>query len=58
MEDFGKLFGTTKHSVSNWENAKNLPNVTRLKEIADYGDITIEELLYGDDNIETLLIFL
>lgn len=53
MEEFGKLFGTTKHSVSNWENAKNLPNVTRLKEIADYGDITIEELLYGDDNIET-----
>lgn len=39
---------TTKSgTVSNWETGKNLPNNERIKVIADLGNITVNELLYG-----------
>lgn len=52
MEEFGKQFNTSKNSVSNWENSRNLPNKARLKRIAEFADIPIEELLYGDGNFK------
>lgn len=47
MEDFGKLFLTSKGTVNNWEKGRNLPNKDNLKSIADLGGITVDELLYG-----------
>lgn len=44
--------GSTKiksGTVSNWETGKNLPNNERLSVIADLGEMTVDELLYGDD---------
>ena len=55
MEEFGKIFNTSKNSVSNWENARNLPNNARLLEIAEYSNITLEELLYGDPKVKITL---
>lgn len=55
MEEFGKLFDpiASKGVVSNWENNYNLPNNERLKRIAELGEITLNELLYGRiDEIE------
>lgn len=45
MEEFGKLMGASKGSVSQWESGKVIPNKTRLNKIAKYGDTTIENLL-------------
>lgn len=45
MEEFGKLMGASKGSVSQWESGKVIPNKTRLNKIAKYGDTTIEFLL-------------
>lgn len=39
---------TKSGTVSNWETGKNLPNNTRLKRISELGEISIDELLYGD----------
>ena len=48
LEEFGKLIdGATKSNVSKWEKGEVLPNRKRLKMIADYGGITVNELLYG-----------
>lgn len=33
--------------ISNWENGKQLPNKERMRKIAELGDITLNELLYG-----------
>ena len=33
--------------ISNWENGKQLPNKERTKKIAELGNITLNELLYG-----------
>lgn len=47
MEDFGKLFNTSKGTVNNWEKSRNNPNKENLKLIADLGNISVNELLYG-----------
>lgn len=41
----------SKSNVSKWEAGSSLPNKTRLKAIADIGEITVEELLYGSPNV-------
>lgn len=49
MEEFGKFFdNASKGVISNWEKGSNIPNNARLKMIAQFGGITVNELLYGD----------
>ncbi len=49
--DFGSLIdGTSGSLVSRWERGVNLPNSKRLSMIAELGNITIDELLYGSAN--------
>lgn len=59
MENFGKLFEppASKGVVSNWENDYNYPNNERLVRIAELGNISVDELLYGslDDYARRLL---
>lgn len=45
LEEFGKRFGATKGNVSLWESDSSLPNNERLKQIANLGNITVDELL-------------
>ena len=47
MEEFGKRFDTSKGTVNNWEKGRNLPNKNNLKAIAELGEISVDELLYG-----------
>ncbi|MBF0709743.1 MULTISPECIES: helix-turn-helix domain-containing protein [unclassified Gemella] len=47
FKDFGKLFGASDSSVIGWENGRSLPNKERIKAIAKFADITVNELLYG-----------
>lgn len=50
MADFAeKIDGKAKSgTVSNWETGKNLPNNERIKRIAELGNISVDELLYGN----------
>lgn len=50
LEDFGKLMPTVANRslVSAWENGRYVPSNERLKAIADIGDITVDELLHGN----------
>lgn len=48
MEEFGKFFdNASKGVISNWEKGSNIPNNARIKMIAQFGGITVNELLYG-----------
>jgi len=47
LEEMGKKLDTSKVSVYNWESGRNLPNKERLKAIAELGDMSVNELLYG-----------
>lgn len=48
LEEFGGLFNAGKGLVSRWENGLSTPTPDRLKQIAKVGDLTLEELLYGN----------
>ncbi|RQX27037.1 XRE family transcriptional regulator [Staphylococcus warneri] len=48
QEAFGNLFSASKGNVAMWEKGKSLPNSERLKEISNFGNITVNQLLYGD----------
>ena len=50
LEQFGKLdnLKASKSIVLRWENGTSLPNHSRLEIIAKIGNITLNELLYGD----------
>lgn len=72
LEQFGKLIGASKSSISEWESGKHLPpaksiisrwekgtslpNLSRLGMIALIGNMTVNELLYGNNkgDIENL----
>lgn len=48
QEEFGKLFGVTKVTISRYE-AGRVPDAETLKKFADYGGVTIEWLLRGEE---------
>ena len=50
LEAFGKLdnLNASKSIVLRWENGTSLPNQSRLEIIAKLGDVTVNELLYGN----------
>lgn len=52
-EEFAKIFSkpASKGTISKWENGRYLPNNERLVEIAALGDISVDELLYGQRNV-------
>lgn len=41
--------GVTDRSVSNWENGKNMPDLSLFKPLCDILDISINELLSGEE---------
>ena len=57
MREFGELINShlklpldtspSDSIVSRWEKGKSIPNNERLKAIAEIGNITVDELLYG-----------
>nr|WP_321303435.1 helix-turn-helix transcriptional regulator [uncultured Trichococcus sp.] len=48
LEEFGNMIdGATKSNVSKWEKGDVLPNRRRLKRIAEIGETSVSELLYG-----------
>lgn len=58
MEEFGKFFdNASKGVISNWEKGSNIPNNARLKMIAQFGGITVDELLYGNFQLYCFDIF-
>lgn len=48
LEEFGKLFNASFGNVKSWEIGNALPNKERIKTISKIGNISINELLYGD----------
>lgn len=48
-KEFGMLFDNPAANslVSRWERGINLPNASRLGEIANFGGMTVDDLLYG-----------
>ena len=48
QSDLAESLGVTDRSVSNWENGKNMPDLSLFKPLCAKLDITINELLSGE----------
>lgn len=47
QKGFGEIFGVRDATISRYESGR-IPDVATLKKIADFGGVTVEWLLYGD----------
>ncbi len=48
QSELSEQLGVTDRSVSNWENGKNMPDLSLFKPLCELLDITINELLSGE----------
>ena len=57
QKEFADKFGVTYQAVSKWENGKNIPDISILKQICDEYDVNIDDILNGEkkENNKNLL---
>ena len=48
QEQFSEILGVSNRSISRWENGVNMPDFDLVIEIANYYQVTIDELLDGE----------
>lgn len=48
QKEFAEKLGVTFQAVSKWENAKNIPDISLLKEISTLFNVDISEILEGE----------
>ncbi len=53
LKEFGLLIDNrvSKGTVSNWENGVNIPRYERIKKIALLGGVSINMILYGQEQV-------
>lgn len=58
LEEFGKLFNTSKGIISRWENGISTPTPERLKKIAELGGVSVAYMmgLTDDKSIKTAIV--
>lgn len=54
QKELAEILSITDKAISKWERGTNLPDITILPEIAKIFEISIDELLNGEDNIFTI----
>lgn len=51
QKDLADKLGVTYQAVSKWENGKNIPDIAILKQISEYFNIDLNDLLNGEETI-------
>lgn len=54
QEQLSEILGVTNRSISRWENGVNMPDFDLVIEIANYFDVSMEELLNGERKKEIM----
>ncbi|MDN5602678.1 MAG: helix-turn-helix domain-containing protein, partial [Staphylococcus equorum] len=52
QEDLAEQLNISRQSISKWENEKGYPNIETLLKISGIFNITVDELLKGDDYLK------
>ena len=58
QSEFANILGVTERTVSNWENGKNLPDLSLYNDICKILNITTNELINGMDLKKKIIIFI
>lgn len=56
QEDLAKKITITRQSISKWEREKGYPNIETLIKLSELFDITVDELLKGDDFLKDKIV--
>lgn len=56
QEKLAELCGVSSQAVSKWENDLSAPDIMLLPQIADLLGITVDELLTGEKQVQTLIL--
>ena len=54
QEQLAEQLGVSTRTVSRWENGNNMPDISLLSEIAEFYDVSIPELIYGERKSENM----
>lgn len=54
QEQFAIKLNVTRQAVSNWENNKNLPDIGMLILMSDVFDISLDQLIKGDNHMNNM----
>jgi transcriptional regulator with XRE-family HTH domain len=54
QEQLAEQLGISNRTVSRWENGNNMPDISLLSEIAEFYDVSIPELIYGERKSENM----
>lgn len=54
QEHLAEQLGVSNRTVSRWENGNNMPDISLLSEIAEFYDVSIPELIYGERKSENM----
>ncbi|HBC4010859.1 TPA: helix-turn-helix transcriptional regulator [Staphylococcus aureus] len=56
QEDLANKINISRQSISKWEREKGYPNIETLIELSELFDITVDELLKGDDFLKDKIV--
>lgn len=56
QEDLANKINISRQSISKWELEKGYPNIETLIELSELFDITVDELLKGDDFLKSKIV--
>ena len=54
QEQLAEQLGVSNRTVSRWETGSNMPDISLLTEIAEFYDVSIPELIYGERKSENM----
>lgn len=50
--EFAEKLGVTPQAVSKWENGKNIPDISIIKQISKEFNVNIEEIINGEEKVK------
>lgn len=56
QSDLGEQLNVSRQTISSWENDRNLPDLEMVVLIAKTFDLSLDQLILGDDGMENKLI--
>jgi len=56
QDQLAEYFGVSSQAVSKWENDLSCPDITLIPQLADYFNVTIDELLRGESPKEARIV--
>ena len=54
QEQLAEKLNVSNRTISRWETGSNMPDLSLLVEIADFYDVSIPEIIYGERKSETM----